>query len=50
MTVPLLTLTHMDTGVRYGHKSDKRAFFEWLKRISCVKATRAMVKTVWLSD
>jgi hypothetical protein len=31
-----LTLTHMDTGVRFGHASDERAFFEWLERIPCV--------------
>jgi hypothetical protein len=37
MTVPLLTLTHMDTGVRFFHQNDERAFFEWLSRIPCVK-------------
>jgi hypothetical protein len=37
MTVPLLTLTHMDTAVRFFHLSDERAFFEWLSRIPCVE-------------
>jgi hypothetical protein len=40
MAVPLLTLTHMDTGVSFGHQNDERAFFEWLKRIPCVKSCR----------
>jgi hypothetical protein len=40
MTVPLFTLIHMDTSVRFGHQSDERAFFEWLKRIPCVKSYR----------
>ena len=26
----------MDTGVRFGHATDERAFFEWLERIPCV--------------
>ena len=34
---PLLTLTHMDTGVKFYHLSDERAFFEWLTRIPCVQ-------------
>ncbi len=34
----LLTLTHMDTGVKFFHPSDERAFFEWLKRIPCVES------------
>ena len=38
MTTPLLMLTHMDTGVRFYHASDERAFFEWLARIPCVKS------------
>ncbi|UGY18078.1 hypothetical protein [Bradyrhizobium septentrionale] len=38
MTTPLLTLTHMDTGVRFYHLNDERAFFEWLARIPCVKS------------
>ena len=38
MTVPLLTLTHMDTGVRFYHQSDERAFVEWLSRIPCVES------------
>jgi hypothetical protein len=38
MTVPLHTLTHMDTGVRFGHSTDERAFFEWLSRIPCVES------------
>ncbi|MGN1285668.1 MAG: hypothetical protein ACI4XG_03670 [Bradyrhizobium sp.] len=38
MRTPLLTLTQMDTGVRFYHQSDERAFFEWLARISCVKS------------
>ena len=36
MAPALLTLTHMDTGVRFGHAHDERAFFEWLERIPCV--------------
>jgi hypothetical protein len=32
-----LTLTHMDTGVTFGHLNDERAFFEWLARIPCVE-------------
>lgn len=38
MTVPLLTLTHMDTGVTFYHQHDERAFFEWLSRIPCVRS------------
>jgi hypothetical protein len=38
MTVPLHTLTHMDTGVRFGHATDERAFFEWLSRIPRVES------------
>jgi hypothetical protein len=34
----LLTLTHMDTGVKFYHLSDERAFFEWLTRIPCVQS------------
>ena len=37
MAASLLILTHMDTGVRYYHANDERAFFEWLSRIPCVK-------------
>jgi len=37
-STPLLTLTHMDTGVRFFHQSDERAFFEWLTRIPCVQS------------
>jgi hypothetical protein len=33
----LLTLSHMDTGVRFYHINDERAFFEWLGRIPCVE-------------
>lgn len=35
--LPLLTLAHMDTGVKFYHPSDERAFFEWLARIPCVQ-------------
>ncbi|MCK1738653.1 hypothetical protein IVA79_32960 [Bradyrhizobium sp. 138] len=35
---PLLTLTHMDTGVKFYHLNDERAFFEWLTRIPCVQS------------
>jgi hypothetical protein len=35
-----LKLTQMDTGVRFYHQSDERAFFEWLERISCVSSVR----------
>ncbi len=38
MAAPLLTLTEMDTGVRFGHVNDERAFFEWLSRIPCVES------------
>jgi hypothetical protein len=38
MASNLLTLTHMDTGVRFYHQNDERAFFEWLTRIPCVKS------------
>jgi hypothetical protein len=31
------TLTQMDTGVRFWHENDERAFFEWLARIPCVE-------------
>jgi hypothetical protein len=34
-TPPLLT--HMDTGVRFWHQNDERAYFEWLARIPCVE-------------
>ena len=37
MTVPPLILTHIDTGVRFFHQNDERAFFEWLSRIPCVE-------------
>jgi hypothetical protein len=30
----------MDTGVRFGHQNDERAFFEWLARIPCVREYR----------
>jgi hypothetical protein len=33
-----LTLTDMDTGVRFYHLNDERAFFEWLGRIPCVES------------
>ena len=45
MAASLLILTHMDTGVRYYHANDERAFFEWLSRIPCVKGYVAMAKT-----
>jgi hypothetical protein len=32
-----LTLTQMDTGVRFYHLNDERAYFEWLSRIPCVE-------------
>src|SRR5271156_215026 len=38
MTASLLTLTHMDAGVRFYPQNDQRAFFEWLSRISCVES------------
>jgi hypothetical protein len=38
MNTALLTLTHMTTGVRFGHRNDERAFFEWLSRIPCVES------------
>jgi hypothetical protein len=38
MTASLLTLTHMDTNVRFYHQNDERAFFEWLSRIPCVES------------
>jgi hypothetical protein len=34
----LLALTKMEKGVRFYHKNDERAFFEWLSRILCVKS------------
>jgi hypothetical protein len=34
---PFLSLTQMDTGVRFYHMNDERAFFEWLGRIPCVE-------------
>jgi hypothetical protein len=34
----LLVLTNFETGVRYGHRADERALFEWLARIPCVKS------------
>jgi len=37
----LLRLTHMDTGVRFYHENDERAFFEWLARIPCVESYAA---------
>jgi hypothetical protein len=30
----------VDTGVRFGHANDERAFFEWLERIPCVDSFR----------
>jgi hypothetical protein len=27
----------MDTGVRFGHQNDERAYFEWLARVPCVE-------------
>jgi hypothetical protein len=44
MTAPILTLTHMDTGVVFGHHNDERAFFEWLKRIPCVESYKGDAK------
>jgi len=38
MATPLLTLTHIDTGVRFYDLNDERAFFEWLMRIPSVKS------------
>jgi hypothetical protein len=38
MAAASLTLTQMDTGVRYYHQNDERAFFEWLARIPCVES------------
>ena len=40
MPEPLLRLTQMDTGVRFVHQADERAFFEWLGRIPCVASYR----------
>ena len=37
-STPLFTLTHMDTGVKFFHLNDERAFFEWLTRIPCVRS------------
>jgi hypothetical protein len=34
----LLVLTNFETGVRYYHSNDERAFFEWSSRIPCVKS------------
>lgn len=36
MAQEFLTLTQMDTGVKFFHPSDERAFFEWLERIPCI--------------
>jgi len=36
MTVPALTLIHMDTGVVFFHPNDELAFFDWLNRIPCI--------------
>jgi hypothetical protein len=38
MTVPLLTLTHMEKGVRFFHRNDESLFLEWRSRIPCVKS------------
>src|ERR1700737_1815066 len=38
MTVPLLTLTHMNKGVRFFHRNDELLFLEWLSRIPCVES------------
>ena len=33
-----LVLTNFETGVTYYHPADERMFFEWLRRIPCVKS------------
>jgi hypothetical protein len=38
MTVPLLTLTHMEKGVRFFHRNDELLFLEWWSRIPCVES------------
>jgi len=40
MTEPILTLDQMDTGVKFYHEADERAYFEWLQRIPCVESVR----------
>ena len=47
----VIELTHMDTGVRFGHENDERGFFEWLSRIPCVhdfrgEGSRGLVVTL----
>ena len=37
MTSSLLTLTHMEKGVRFYHVNDELLYLEWLRRISCVE-------------
>ncbi len=38
MTAPLLTLTHMNKGVRFFHRNDELLFLEWLSRIPCIES------------
>jgi hypothetical protein len=38
MTVPLLTLTHIEKGVRFFHRNDELLFLEWWSRIPCVES------------
>jgi hypothetical protein len=33
-----LVLTNLEKGVRFYHRNDERALFEWLARIPCVKS------------
>lgn len=40
MTEAILTLDQMDTGVKFYHLADERAYFEWLPRIPCVESVR----------
>ena len=40
MAAAILTLEQMDTGVRFFHHADERAFFEWLERIPCVASVK----------
>jgi len=38
MTVPVLTLTHIEKGVRFFHRNDELLFLEWWSRIPCVES------------
>jgi hypothetical protein len=38
MTVPFLTLTHMEKGVQFFHRNDELLFLEWLSRIPCIES------------